>query len=139
MIGKGVATKSAWLDQKVELLRQLANSLQAAQDAVVRDDLAELRGQTSRQQLLCGQIRQLAGEPMVKFGPENWETEKRRRELQDKLARTELEVARLNRVYGALLRRASRTVNIFCRVLAACGATYEVPQSLTIASGSQKE
>ena len=138
-MGECLAPQSAWLDQRVALLQHLASSLQAAQEAVVRDDLAELRGQTSRQQVLCEQIRRLTGAPLVELCTTNRETEKRRRELQEKLAQTELEIARLNRVYGALLRRASRTVNIFCRVLAASNATYDVPQSLTVTSGSQKE
>lgn len=136
---ESIAPETAWLDQRVEFLQQLADSLKAAQGAVVRNDLAKLRGQTSRQQLLCEQLRRLAEVASVESAEANHETEKRKTDLQEDLAQTELEVARLNRVYGALLRRASRTVNIFCRVLAASSPTYAVPQCSTIGSVSEKE
>lgn len=135
----GTAPGPGLLENKVELLRQLAGSLEAAQAAVVHHDLAELRRETARQERICGQFRQLEAARLAKAEAVWGDAQGRREELQGNLARVKLEVTRLNRIYGALLRRASRTVNIFCRALVAARVTYDVPQSLAMPSGAQKE
>ena len=66
---------------------------------------------------------------MREVGSVSTETAKCNSRTANELARVELEVAKLNRAYGALLRRASRTVTIFCRLLTASELTYAVPQA----------
>ena len=52
----------------------------------------------------------------------------RNRVRREELAEVERKVAQLNRRYDALLRRARRTVDIFCRVLANSALTYPPPR-----------
>jgi|ERR1051326_5268752 hypothetical protein len=134
-----MVAKSGWLDQRVELLQQLADSLQAAQAALVRNDLPELRGETSRQERLCLELSQSQAALSLESESTSSDTERHRKDVQDELMRMEREIMRLNRIYGALLRRAGRTVNIFCRVLAASSPTYAVPQCPMIRSVAKKE
>ena len=133
--------------RRLDLMRELAHSLALAQAAVVRSDLRDMQCQTAQQQRLCEQLSQLgqlasptefssarrapaalAGWTLCEgaasaLAGERWGA------LLEELTQVELQVAGLNRAYGALLRRASRTVEIFCRVLATSGVTYGPPQS----------
>jgi hypothetical protein len=134
------------LSQRLGRMRELAHSLALAQAAVVRSDLVEMQGQTAKQQQLCEQLRQIAVQAPTEFPceaqppiapaawarlPENLASPlggERWNALVNELTQVELQVAALNRTYGALLRRARRTVEIFCRVLATSGVTYAPPQ-----------
>ena len=109
------------LEQRLGLLRELAGSLESAQAAVLRSDLAEMNLQTARQHELCAALRPAVGGGSSVPG-ERWSR------LLRESANMEMRVARLNREYGALLRRARRTVDIFCRVLANSETTYVPPQ-----------
>jgi len=106
------------LTLRLALMRSLANSLQVAQTALLESNLAELQSQTIRQQSLCDQLQRLGPSPPTT----------NLRALESELAQIEWQVAKLNRTYAALLRRASRTVEIFCRVLDTSGVTYALPQ-----------
>jgi hypothetical protein len=130
----------------LEGMRELAHSLALAQTAVVRSDLVGMQGQTSKQQQLCEQLSQIGIQAPTEFPceaqlpiapagwtrlPENLASPlggERWNSLVNELTQVELQVAALNRTYGALLRRARRTVEIFCRVLATSGVTYAPPQ-----------
>lgn len=121
---------------RLDLLRQLADSLERAHAAVVRSDLFEITRQTACQQVLCGRLRQLPAEglrtqpgglPAVRGGNQV---------LREELAKVERKVAQLNRRYEALLRRARRTVDIFCRVLANSALTYPPPRVQTSGPGA---
>lgn len=104
---------------RVDLLRELADSLERAHAAVEQSDLPQLSSQTARQQELCARLRQLSGlRPL---------TEDRSDALREELTEVAESVARLTRRYAALLRRARRTVDIFCRVLANSALTYPAP------------
>jgi hypothetical protein len=48
--------------------------------------------------------------------------------LAQELIQVEIRVSQLNQVYGALLRRARRTVQIFNRVLTSSALTYAPPK-----------
>jgi len=136
------------LTQRLALMRELADSLQQVQSAVVRSDLRGIEGHTARQQKLCAALRQLAGEaPAPPLGDATREESRTRitwaklpeaaapaevRErwvrLTEDLTAVEMRVSDLNRVYGALLRRAQRTLRIFLRLLASSGNTYTPPK-----------
>jgi hypothetical protein len=127
---------------RIDLLRQLAHSLELGQAAVVGSDLGEITRQTAQQRELCAKLRQLPADPvrtqasgfpgaLVRDRNEAWGEE---------LAAVATKVALLNRRYEALLRRARRTVDIFCRVLAHSALTYPSPrpQAASFAAGFQE-
>jgi len=92
----------------IEVLQELADSLQHAHAAVLRSDLPQILNQTARQRELCARL----GEGS----------------FRDDWAEPIRKVAGLTRSYAALLRRARRTVDIFCRVLAHSALTYPPPR-----------
>jgi hypothetical protein len=124
------------LERRLRLMRELADSLERAQAAVLESDPGQVSAQTTRQRELCAELRRLASEltpeqvpSPVKDTAGFMPARARRRALLIELAEVEPQVACLNRAYDALLRRARRTVDIFCRVLANSGATYIPPAS----------
>lgn len=138
------------LQRRLVLMQELANSLQQVQSAVVGSDLSAINGHTMRQRELCDALRQreseMPGMQSSSRGPlrqrnhwaqlpqdavasdvrERWQT------LSEELIQVELRVSQLNRVYGALLRRAQRTLQIFMRVLASSANTYTPPKGASI-------
>jgi len=143
-----LTTSFELLVRRLALMRELAGSLEQAQNAVVRSDLPGMDGRTAQQREICEALRQLETEasrhprctaiadksrnqkaemqfpgdavsPLVR---QRWET------LAQELTQVEIRVGELNRVYGALLRRARRTVQIFNRVLASSAITYIPPK-----------
>jgi hypothetical protein len=138
-----------WLERRVGLMRELAGSLQRAHNAILHSDAAQLSAQTVRQQQLCEELRRLAAEltpgqtsstamavrSIAQTHLPNtaalYPARERQRALLTELLEIETRVGDLNRAYGALLRRARRTVDIFCRVLANSGATYLPPAAQT--------
>jgi len=126
--------------RQVALMRELAGSLQRAQAAVLDCDIAQINAQTIQQQRLCGELRQLAGQCSLEPSSAHRVTPmhpagvatvapfaQRQQALLTELRETGKRVERLNCDYAALLRRARRTVDIFCRVLANSGVTYLPP------------
>ena len=134
------------LERRLALMRGLAISLEQVQTAVVHSDLGGIDGHTLRQRELCESLRQLESEALgfrnaiegqrqkVSIGAqlpedavslqvrERWQT------LSRELSQVEMRVGQLNRVYGALLRRAQRTLQIFMRLLASSASTYAPPK-----------
>jgi hypothetical protein len=135
------------LERRVGLMRELAVSLERAQTAILHSDARQLADETTRQREVCEELRRLASElaagpapPVTKAVHSVLRTHlpdtaalhparQRQRALLTELLEIETRVADLNRSYGALLRRARRTVDIFCRVLANSGVTYPPPAS----------
>jgi hypothetical protein len=134
-------------ERRLTLMRELAISLEQVQTGVVRSDLTRIDGHTVRQRKLCDALRQIESEALVFQNPigdksrkrniwaqlpedavsssqvrERWQT------LAQELSQVEMQVGQLNRVYGALLRRAQRTPQIFMRVLASSANTYAPPK-----------
>jgi hypothetical protein len=116
-------------NNRLARLQELAHSLERAYAAVLDSDLAEIRRQTALQQELCSSLRQRPVNP-----PEMRALSRGRSAagngdaLAEHLAEVERKVVQLNRKYAALLRRARRTVDIFCRVLATSALTYPPPR-----------
>lgn len=103
-------------------MHSLAASLGQARIAVLQSDLARLRRETGCQQEICTRLRQI---PLLP-----WPTlpaAERALRLKEDIRQVEIQVTHLNLAYGALLRRARRTVDIFCRVLASTALTYSPP------------
>jgi hypothetical protein len=108
------STSEPLTQQRLGLLRALAELLEHAQAALPTASPERIDQHTARQRELCWQLRAT--------GPA---------ELADDLQETAMRVAELNRKYAALLRRRRRTVDIFCRVLASSGTTYPAPKALS--------
>jgi len=125
---------------RIALLRQLAHSLEQAHAAVVGSDLREITRQTARQQELCANLRQLPADPVRTQAADLPLLRDRNDALGEELAAVAAKVTQLNRRYEALLRRARRTVDIFCRVLAHSALTYPPPRpaASTFAAGFQE-
>jgi hypothetical protein len=136
------------LGRRLALMRQLASSLEQVQNAVVRSDLRGIEGHTARQREICEALRHLENEALESspreagFGESGkrniWtqlsedavslQVRQDRKTLTQDLAQVEMRVIQLNQVYGALLRRARRTLQIFGRVLASSANTYALPK-----------
>ncbi|MGH9500936.1 MAG: hypothetical protein ACRD3L_17495 [Terriglobales bacterium] len=110
------------MNRRLDLLRQLAGSLELAQAALATTTPAKLELESVRQRELCQGLRALA-----EAFPEQGRVEADAR-LADDLQAASGQVAELNRKYAALLRRRRRTVDIFCRVLASSETTYSAPK-----------
>jgi hypothetical protein len=108
------------IEHRLRLLRELAGSLECARGAVLRSDLGQLKVETARQRELCAALGQLTG---TSFSPGE-----RLHQLRQHCRDMEMQVVGLNREYGALLARARRTVDIFCRLLSTGGTTYLPPK-----------
>jgi hypothetical protein len=112
-------------EQRLALMRELACSLEQAQAALVRSDVAAMAECNARQEAICDAIRNLENSGPVASASAvarvRWEN------IGKDLSEVEGRVRELNRVYGALLRRAGRTLDIFLRVLASSAVTYAPP------------
>ena len=144
---ENLSSANEFLGRQVALMRELAGSLERAHAAILNSDMAQIVAQTVLQQRLCAEWQQAAGKvsPKPSF-QEQMATPahhadaatldpfaERHRRLLAELGETGKHVEGLNRNYSALLRRARRTVDIFCRVLANSGVTY-LPPALQVRS-----
>lgn len=138
---ENLSSANELVERQVRLMQELAGSLERAQAALLNSDVAQLGDQTILQQRLCEELQQLAGKVALKplfraplippaHHADNATLERfaqRQRSLLTELREIGRRVEGLNRDYSALLRRARRTVDIFCRVLASSGITYLPP------------
>lgn len=129
------------LEQRLAWWRELTDLLAQAQAAVLHSDLARLETLTMRQREVCRQLLMTSPNvrhpeaatyaiSVISHGSTNLQpqaVEQRWSILTAEVARVEKQVGDLNRVYGALLRRARRTADIYCRVLASSAITYTAP------------
>jgi hypothetical protein len=109
--------------QRLGLLRALADSLEQAQAALATTTPETLDHHTARQRELCRQLCSLTAGSSELAPPSAG--------LASDLQLAARRLGDLNRLYGALLRRRRRTVDIFCRVLASSGTTYPAPRTLS--------
>jgi hypothetical protein len=127
------------LERRVNLLRQLADSLRRSHAALLTPDYNEIPVQTKAQQYLCQELGQLARIPPSETVPQlAIFANTRQKALVNELQGLQAQVADLNRRYAALLRRAQRTVQIFCRVLENSGLTYVAPATARISAIQQE-
>ena len=127
--------------QRLALLRELADVLGLAQGALLNSDLDRLQVQNGRQLTLCKTLRTLAGDcagpgiqaseppilPPAVFGPGSFSAPIDGVEISRQLQEAGLQVRHLNRVQAALLRRARRSLEISACLRASCGLTYAAP------------
>jgi hypothetical protein len=136
------------VERRLALMRALASSLEQVQSAVVHSDLGGIDSHTARQRELCEALRLLEREALKRVPRNLIPTQSRRQNilaqlpenavpahvrerwqtLAEELVQVEMQVSQLNRVYGALLRRAQRTIEIFMRMRASSANTYAAPK-----------
>src|SRR5262249_54304416 len=106
------------------LWEALAASLEQATRALTDGDLDAFERATERQQQLCDQLRGVLppwpGRGVCRDTPEGAADQRECMEIERR-------VKHLNRVYAALLRRANRSLETFCRMLDAAPSTYAAP------------
>lgn len=111
------------LEHRLILMYELARSLERSHAAVLQSDIEQICAQTFQQQRICSELHRIGrteGAGKVCKHPQ----------LAAKLRQIENEITRLNLIYAALLRRARRTLDIFCRVLKNSDITYVAPARL---------
>jgi hypothetical protein len=122
-----------YLEERKRLLQQLLNCQADAVVALLRSELAELGELNARQLIICERLRDiqraLAGtggvvRNLTAGAGEGLVTVQRSSDLKTEVVRLENEVGHRNRVFGALLVRARRTMDIFGRALASSWPTY---------------
>ncbi len=111
------------LDRRLGLMRELTSVIEQANTAVMKSDLRGIERLTARQRELCNVLRAVEAQTMFQGCHSQ-----RQSILVDELVVAAKQVRDLNREHAALLRRARRTVDIFCRVLASSAVTYSPPK-----------
>lgn len=110
------------LQRRVGQMHELADVLEQAQAALINRDLRGIERLTARQRELCALLREVETKTRSQdYLPEQQSA------MACELTAAGKRVRDLNRLHAALLRRARRTVDIFCRVLASCAVTYAPP------------
>jgi hypothetical protein len=116
------------LERRIKLLQKLADSLQRGHAALCIPDYTQIPVQTKVQQDLCQELRRVSRlQASGSAGSAATSVKKCEKALVNELQDLQRRVAELNRSYAALLRRAQRTLNIFCRLLQNSGLTYVAP------------
>lgn len=124
------------LGKRLSLLRELAVTLAEAQTAVLRSDLGEIKRCTQEQQHICAALRQIENRSALSDDGQRAESELSGEELIAQVQQAAARARHLNRIYLALLRRARRTVDVFCHVLAASAITYAPPRPTQTVCGA---
>ncbi len=127
----------------VPVMQELAASLNRACQAVVQSDLERLKFETGRQRNLTlglatlidsvkpiSKAAEVGNVDQVAFGGREGNS------WSEQLRELEGRVQTLNRDYAILLRRARRTVDIFCRLLNDSSVVYS-PPTRTAARGDR--
>lgn len=120
---------SAWLEQRLALLGELAAALRASTDALVRLDLDAIHRSVDEQERLCGEIRSIdrgldelrgkylgLAEPGAAPSP-----------ALERMAKAQAEVRALNRRHAALVRRSRRTLEAMMNFMRSTALTYADP------------
>jgi hypothetical protein len=124
------------LEQRLTLLRRLAQSLEDAQQAIVRGDLTLLEQETSAQQAMCCEWQRLpfstgTGNRCDSLHPKFLQIEQQTRQV-------ELRLRHLVRVHAALLHGAQACLGVLANLVPRTAGTYEAPGS-TVRPASRRE
>jgi hypothetical protein len=131
------------LEQRVLLLRALAEQLVGCRAEFMAMDLDGMYGRIAAQEDLCRKI-QILGPAIDALGrvcakrldlerltasgiPEDAATVERMRGARRDLEETRAEVGRLNQIHAAYLRRSCRTVNMLANFCGSYALTYSPP------------
>jgi hypothetical protein len=125
---------SALIEQRLALLRSLAESLEVSQLALVRNDAEAIARGAGHQAELCRQwglleeqLRRQAGHPSTpaaENGPDSSLDRERSARLQAEWDALGVRIRYLTRVHWSLLRHMQRSLAILNRVVESCAPTY---------------
>ena len=125
---------SALIEQRLALLRSLAESLEVSQLALVRNDAEAIARGAAHQAELCRQwglleeqLRRQAGHPSTpaaENGPDSSLDRERSARLQAEWDALGVRIRYLTRVHWSLLRHMQRSLAILNRVVESCAPTY---------------
>ena len=96
-------------------LRALSQQLASAISAIERNDLAKLQSSVAAQESLCCELT-AAQWPLSPVATES--------ALLDEISATQMELAQLNRVYAAVLKRAQRSAALMTALYRSFGQGY---------------
>jgi hypothetical protein len=135
------------LEQRLKLLRALAQQLVGCRKEFVAMDLDGMYGRIAEQEDLCRQIQSLhpaidslqrtcakqldLGRLDAASNPEDAEWAVRLRAVLRDLGQTQAEVNRLNQIHAAYLRRSRRTVSVLMNFLGSYTLIYPHPAEST--------
>jgi hypothetical protein len=112
-------------DAQLELLAQvrgLANAIQSAISAIEKNDLAQFQDHLAMQEKICNRLSCLRATVLIKTAKNNGESGEAK--LQQELLQACSALAKLNRVYSALLKRAQKSVDLMAAIYASHGTGY---------------
>lgn len=125
---------SALIEQRLALLRSLAESLEVSQLALVRNDAEAIARGAAHQAELCRQwglleeqLRRQAGHPSTpaaENGPDSSLDCERSARLQAEWDELGARIRYLTRVHWSLLRHLQRSLAVLNRVVESCAPTY---------------
>jgi FlgN protein len=132
---------SAQIEQRIQLLSRLAESLERSQFALLRNDAEGIARGAAHQAELCRQwsvleeqlrdqaVRQRSGSAEPAIASEAAEDSAR---LEQEWAALTTRIRYLTRVHGSLLRHLQRSLDVLARVLASCAPTYHPQAALPL-------
>jgi len=103
------------LTERLARLRALSQQLSSAISAIERNDLVQLQSSVAAQESLCCELTGVPW-PLSPLATES--------ALLDGIRATQMELAQLNRVYAAVLRRAQRSAALMTAVYRSFGQGY---------------
>ncbi len=119
------------LEQRLDLIKRLGWSLEKSIQAVLQSNPGRVILLSGEQRDFCQELHRSLQEQdsstMRCSGTDSSEVVRRFNELLRRISEAGIMVRRLALLYGALLRRSQRTIDIIYRALASSGATYGLP------------
>jgi flagellar biosynthesis/type III secretory pathway chaperone len=108
------------LEEQYELWLRLADALERAQHSLLTGELKSFEHCTEEQRACCEKLRQLASDSI----PAQEQTDPSVAAWNERIDQIRRKVRHLNRVHAALLRRASRSLQILRNLMAGTSRRY---------------
>lgn len=117
MIGADVKTRSTKAGEHLALLRSLARELESAMNAIASNNLRELEDSIAAQQILSGQLSDLARELSAPAPQDAAPAESIDSTLRAQIGAANAELQKLNLRYSCLIQHSSRSVALMASLL----------------------
>ena len=143
------------LEQRLSLLRLLAQELVDSRKEFIALDLDGMYRRISEQEELCRQIQRLhpsihalqqtcavqlgLENPYTTSLSENAEWAQRMRYVMQELEKAQAEVGRLNQIHAIYLRRSRRTIDLLMNFIGSYAMTYARPGESSAAAAAMAE
>ncbi|HUM07155.1 MAG TPA: hypothetical protein VLT90_16925 [Terriglobales bacterium] len=117
-------------EARLAVLRQLADSLEASQFALLRNDAEMIVRGAAHQAELCARWNRL--EAQLRRAHERSRASTGTSSPHDEWSKLSARIRHLTRVHSSLLRHLNRSLAILAHVAASCGPTYVQDASLLV-------